>query len=149
MTGDRILLHVADAVLRLALRARPIWRAGARTEAPMLCEGYKLVVELNRPAHRVVAHDKRAWVIHQHFLGYTAEGGECALEPGKPVLLLLGPERSHMEPSRMSERRHEHECLDLGSADLAQTSPKSICSWRPGGVSNRVVASASAFSACR
>src|SRR6478609_2673122 len=35
MTGDRVLLHIADAVLRLALRARPIWRAGARTEAPM------------------------------------------------------------------------------------------------------------------
>src|SRR5215218_742471 len=74
MTGDRVLLHVADAVLRLALRARPIWRAGARTEAPMLCEGYKLVVELNRPAHRVVAHDKRAWIVHQHFLRHTAEG---------------------------------------------------------------------------
>src|SRR3954454_9577170 len=66
MTGNRVLLHIADAVLRLALHARPIWRAGARTEAPMFCEGYKLVVELNRPAHRVVAHDKRAGIVHQH-----------------------------------------------------------------------------------
>src|SRR5262249_53052281 len=32
MPRDRILLHVADAVLCLALRARPIGRAGARTE---------------------------------------------------------------------------------------------------------------------
>ena len=38
MPGDRVLLHVADAALRLALRARPIRRAGARTEAPMLGE---------------------------------------------------------------------------------------------------------------
>src|SRR4051794_12821680 len=124
MTGDRILLHVADAVLRLALRARPIWRAGARTEAPMLCEGYKLVVELNRPAHRVVAHDKRAWIVHQHFLRHTAEGRECALEPGEPMLLPLGPERTHMEPSRVPERRHEHECLDFRPSDLDQALPE-------------------------
>src|SRR3954469_23713385 len=124
MTGNRVLLHIADAVLRLALRARPIWRAGARTEAPMFCEGYKLVVELNRPAHRVVAHDKRAWIVHQHFLRHTAEGRECALEPGEPMLLPLGPERTHMEPSRVPERRHEHECLHFRPSDLDQALPE-------------------------
>ncbi len=30
MPRDRVLLHVADAIARLALRTRPIWRAGAR-----------------------------------------------------------------------------------------------------------------------
>src|SRR5205085_9715150 len=60
VSRDRVLLHIADAALRLALRARPIRRAGARTEAPMLCERDQLVVELNRPALRVVVHDQRA-----------------------------------------------------------------------------------------
>lgn len=35
MPRNRVLLHVADAILRLALRARPIPRAGARTEWPL------------------------------------------------------------------------------------------------------------------
>jgi hypothetical protein len=39
--------------------------------------------------------------------------------------------------------------LILASQISTRRSPKSICSCRPGGVSNRVVASASAFSACR
>ena len=34
-------------------------RAGDRTEAPMLRERDQLVVELDRPAHRVVAHHER------------------------------------------------------------------------------------------
>src|SRR4029077_14749802 len=78
MPRDRVLLHVADAILRLALRARPIRRAGARTEAPMLRERDELVVKLNRPAHRVMAHHERAWIVHQHFLRHAAEGRECA-----------------------------------------------------------------------
>src|SRR3974390_857725 len=45
---DRVLLHVADAALRLALGARPIWRAGAGAEAPTLGKRDQLVVELNR-----------------------------------------------------------------------------------------------------
>jgi len=51
MPRDHVLLHVADAILRLALCARPIRCAGARTEAPMLRERDELVVKLNRPAH--------------------------------------------------------------------------------------------------
>src|SRR6185437_5802691 len=124
MTGDCVLLHVADAVLGLAFRARPIWCAGARTEAPMFCEGDQLVVELNRSAYRVVAHHERPWIVHQHFLRHTAEGRERALEPGKPMLLPLGPERTHMKPSRVAERCHEHECLDFRSSDLDQALPE-------------------------
>ena len=40
------------------------------------------------------------------------------------MLLLLGPERTHMQPSRMPERRHEHEYFDLHAADLDQTLAK-------------------------
>jgi hypothetical protein len=65
----------------------------------MLRERDELVVELNRPAHRVVAHDKRARIVHQHFLRHAAEGRERALEPGEPVLLPLGSERTRMQPS--------------------------------------------------
>src|SRR5437868_2596099 len=54
--ADALALSFENAALRLALRARPIRRAGARTEAPMLRERDQLVVELNRPAHCVVAH---------------------------------------------------------------------------------------------
>ncbi len=115
----------------------------------MLRKRDEFVVELNRPAHRVVTHDERAWIVHQHFLRHAAEGRKCALEPGEPVLLLLRPERTHMQPSRMPERCHKHECFDLHPAISTRRSPKSICSCRPGGVSNLVVASASAFSAWR
>lgn len=79
----------------------------------MLRERDELVVKLNRPAHRVVAHHERAWIVHQHFLRHAAEGRKCTLEPGKPVLLLLGSERTDMQPPRMPERRHEDECFDL------------------------------------
>jgi hypothetical protein len=40
------------------------------------------------------------------------------------VLLLFSPERTHMQPSRMPERRHEHQGLDLRAADLDQTLAK-------------------------
>lgn len=39
----------------------------------MLCERDELVVELNRPARRVVAHDERARIVHQNFLRHAAE----------------------------------------------------------------------------
>jgi hypothetical protein len=115
----------------------------------MLRERDELVVELNRPAHRVVTHHERAWIIHQHFLRHAAETHECALEPGEPVLMLLGPERTRMHPSRMTERRYEHEGFDLRPADLDQTLAEVDLQLAAQGVSNRVVASASAFSAWR
>jgi hypothetical protein len=86
----------------------------------MLRERDQLGIELNRPAHRIVAHHQRAWIVHQHVLRHPAKRREHALEPGEPVLLLLGPERTHMQPSRMPERRHEHESFDLRTADLDQ-----------------------------
>ncbi|MGY4431238.1 hypothetical protein ACVWWO_003715 [Bradyrhizobium sp. F1.13.1] len=63
------------------------------------------------------------------------------------MLLPLGPERTHMEPSRVPERRHEHECLDFRPSDLDQALPEVDLQLPTRGVSNRVVASASAFSA--
>jgi hypothetical protein len=94
-----------------------------------------------------MAYHQRPRIVHQHLLRHPAEGRERALQPGEPVLLLLGPERTHMQPARMAESGHEHEGLDPPAADLDRRSPKSICNWWPGGVSNRVVASASAFRA--
>ena len=67
-----------------------------------------------------MAHDERARIVHQHLLRHAAEGRERALEPGEPALLLLVPEGPHMAPPRVAERRHEHERLDLGAADLDQ-----------------------------
>ena len=111
----------------------------------MFCEDDQPVIELNRSAHRVVARYERPWIVHQHFLRHTAEGRECDLEPGKPMLLPLGPERSHMKPSRVAERCQTTNALTF-APPISTRRPKSICSWRPGGLSNRVVARASAFS---
>jgi len=47
------------------------------------------------------------------------------------------------------ERRHEHESLDFPAADLNQTFTEVDLQLTPGGVSDRTVASASAYSACR
>lgn len=49
---------------------------------------------------------------------------ECTLDAGKPMLLPLGPERTHMKLSRVAERRHQDECLDFRSSDLDQPLPK-------------------------
>ena len=38
-----------------------------------------------------------------------------------PAILLLGPERTYVQPSPMPERRHEYECFDLRAVDLDQT----------------------------
>ena len=54
-----------------------------------------------------------------------------------------------MQPTQMPERRHEHECFDLRAADLDQALAKVDLQLSPGGVSNRIVANASAFSAWR
>lgn len=48
----------------------------------------------------------------------------------------------------MPERRHEHECFDLHPTDLDQILPEVDLQPSAGGISSRVVASASAFSAC-
>ena len=119
--GDGVLLHIPDAALRLALSARPIRRAGPRRKAPMLRQRNELVIELHRSTEGIVAHHERARVVHQHLLRHAAKGCECALEAAEPVLLLLGPERPHMQPPRVPERRHEHERLDPGATDLDQT----------------------------
>ena len=52
----------------------------------MLRERDELVVELNRPAHRIVAHHQRARIVHQHVVRHPAELRERALEPGETVL---------------------------------------------------------------
>jgi hypothetical protein len=124
VSRDRVLLHIADAALGLTLRAGPVWRTSSRRKTPVLGECDQLVVELDRAARRVVAHDQRARVVHQHLFRHAAESRERALEPRKPALLLLMAERPHMAPARMPESRHEHERLDLGAADLDQTLTK-------------------------
>ena len=79
--GDGVLFHIADAVLGLALRARPVRRTGPGREAPMPGERQQLVVELDRAAYRVVTRHERPRVVHQHLLRHAAEGRECALQP--------------------------------------------------------------------
>ena len=55
---------------------------------------------------------------------------------GRPLTSFVG-----LGQERMSERRHEYEYFDLRTAVLGQTLAE-VCSCRPGGVSNRIVASA-------
>src|SRR5512147_599990 len=58
VAGDRVLLHVADAVLVLALGPGPIRRTGARPESPVAGEGVQPLVEHDLARQRIVANDQ-------------------------------------------------------------------------------------------
>ena len=116
-SGDGVRLHIADAALVLALRAGAIRRAGLHPEAPVPGKGVQLRVHDHFARHGVVVLDQRAGVVEQHLFRDTAEGPEGTLHPGKPVLLPLGPEGPHMQPTRMAEGRDEEEHLLLFVAD--------------------------------
>ena len=71
------------------------------------------------------------------------------VEAGEPALLTFVPERPHVSLPRVLERRNEHHTVAREPPISTSRSPKSVRSCRPGGVSNRTVANASAFSPCR
>jgi hypothetical protein len=96
-----------------------------------------------------VARDERARIVHQHFLRHATKGRERALEPGEPMLLLLRPERTHAAAGEWPSVATNTNALIFASPISTRRSPKSICSCRPGGVSNRLVTSASARCAWR
>ena len=73
----------------------------------MLRECVSFGVEHDLRLADVVAHDERSRIVDQHFLRYAAERREGALEPGEPVLLLLGP-----RTARTCSRR---ECPSVGT----------------------------------
>lgn len=118
MAGERVLLHAPDAVCGLAFGAGPIRRTGPWCKAPVPRNRQQLVVECDLPAHRVVANDERARIVHEHLLRHAAEACECALEPGEPARLLLNTERASVQPVRVPERGNEHARFHSCAADL-------------------------------
>ena len=78
---DRVVLHVADAALVLALGPRPVRRAGPRPEAPVAREGVQPRVEPHLARRRVVMLDQRPGVVEQHLLRNAAEMARSASMP--------------------------------------------------------------------
>jgi len=61
--GERVLFHVADPAVVIALRPRPIRRTGPHTEAPMSGEGVQPRVQHKLPARRIVMQNQRPRVV--------------------------------------------------------------------------------------
>ena len=67
------------------------------------------MVELDLARLRVVDDHQRPRVVDQHLPGHAAEVLERALEAAEPRRLPLVPERRHIAPPRVAQRRHEQE----------------------------------------
>ena len=88
-TGNRVLLHIPDATLVLALGAGPIRCTGPRPKTPMLGEGMQPRVEFDFACQPVMVGDQPAIVVEQYLFGNPAEVAESALQTGKPAFLAL------------------------------------------------------------
>ena len=104
---DGVALHVADAALVLALGPGAVGRAGPRPEPPVAGEGLEPIVEGHFPRRRIVQRHQRPGVVEQHLLGNATEVAKRRLDPVEPGRLPLVPERLHIGPPRVAERRHE------------------------------------------
>ncbi len=114
--GDRVLFYIADAVLRLAFRASPIWSAGSWPEAPMLGESRQLRVEGNLARHSVMPVNERPGVVEKHLLRHAPKLRKRAFQPVEPALLALVMKGANMDPARVAERSDEQKRLDLHAA---------------------------------
>jgi len=110
-TGDRVLLHVADATRILALRPGPAGRAGLDLEAPVPREGMKLGVHHHLARDRVMVLDQRPGVVERHLFRHAPEGPEAAFHAVEPVLLAFAPGGPGVQPAGIAPRRDEEEHL--------------------------------------
>lgn len=147
MAGNCVGLHIADAPLVLALGASPVRCAGPRPEAPVAGKGQQPIIEANFPGDSIMVLHQRPRVVEQHLLRHAAEVIKGAFDSVKPGRLALVPKRPDITPPRIPERRLKQMRRTGSPLSVIRVSPKSICSCRPGGVSNRTVARASARSA--
>ena len=146
--GDGVALDVADLALVLALGPRSVGCAGLRPHAPVAGESMQPFVEHHLAGLRVVVRDQRAGVVEQDLGRQPAEVAEGALDPVEPRRLPLVPERSDEDAARVAWSRRTGRPGWLGP-DVPRSLRQSICICRPGGVSNRTVARASAASSRR
>jgi hypothetical protein len=107
VAGDRILLHVADAVLVLALGPCPIRRTGTRPESPIARKGVQPLVEHDLARHRIVANDQRLGIVEQDLAGHSTEVAERPFQALEPSGLALVAERRNETAARVAQRRHE------------------------------------------
>src|SRR5262245_39249065 len=97
-SGNRVLLHIADAALVLALGARPIRCTGVWAKTPVLGEGAQSRIELDLAGRPVVACHQSAIIVEQHLFGDPTKMTERALDTGKPALLALIAKRPDIKP---------------------------------------------------
>ena len=115
--GDRVVLHVADAALVLALGPRAVGRASARPETPVACKPMQPLVKSHLARRCVVVLDQRPGVVEQNLLRNPAEMAERPLHAVEPGRLSLMPEGAHKYSPRITERRHEQVQLHNLAAD--------------------------------
>ena len=103
MAGDGIALHVADAVLVLALGSGSKGSAGTRTETPVGSEGAESIREHDLAGLHVVAFDELARVVDEQLLGEATEVPPRGLDAHQPVVLPFVVERLHERAPRIAK----------------------------------------------
>ena len=99
MAGDGVLLHVAHAVLSLALGTGAKRRARPRSNVPVPAERLEPAVEPNLARLRVVLVDQRFGVVDEQRLRPSSEMGKRGLDAGEPRALALVPKRAREPPA--------------------------------------------------
>ena len=118
VAGQRVLLHIAHAVLVLALGLGPEGRAGLGRETPMPGKGQQAFVERHFTRLHVMRENQRPGVIQQHLARDAAEVGKGAFQARQPGRLSLVAKGRHISEPRIAQCRHEHMHLLPGPIDL-------------------------------
>src|SRR5690606_5259534 len=109
VTGNGILLHVADTVFRLTLGAGSKRCADPNGHIPMSAERRETRVQMHVATHRVMTLDQCPGIVNEQRLRPASEVGKGRLNAGKPGTLPLVTECAHEIAARIAQRRHEQE----------------------------------------
>ena len=135
-----IALDVFDARLRFAFGPGAIRRTRARLHVPVATEGEVGGMEPDRPGHAVAAEHQRARIVAEQRPRHAAEMRERRGDPLAPIVLALSEKRFDEQAAGVTEHGHEEKDGTATPAIRTRFWPKSICSWSPGAVSTRTVA---------
>ena len=100
-------------------------------------------METDGAGRAVAAEHQRARIVAEQRAGHSAEMREGRRDALAPIVAALIEKRFDEEAARVAEHRDQEKDPDAARPPMrSRFWPKSICSWSPGAVSTRTVASA-------